>query len=79
MGGLVKAIVSPIGAILGLGHKKKSDTATSTGLINPLLPLTDDANVAAAKKQNLAMQLARAGRQSTILTSTADDSLGGGF
>lgn len=68
------------GGLLGsklLGGKKSKSSTAATGPV--VMPLADDTAVAAKRKRDIATQLQRGGRSSTILSDSSDNSLGGGF
>jgi hypothetical protein len=68
--GIVKTvgtILSPVAGLLGAFDSKKAAAPAPTDT-TPVMPLPDDAAIAAAKKRSIASQLQRGGRDSTILT-----------
>lgn len=71
MGGIVKAVGNVFSTILGGGAPKPPTPAAPT-----VMPTPDDDAMKKAKRQSMAEQMSRGGRQSTILTDS--DKLGGG-
>jgi len=92
MGEIVKAVLSPVMSILGMGSQEA--TAPAPAAAAPVAPITpveapkaaepqvmptpSDPNSKSVKRASIASQLRQRGRASTIMTdSLTNDSLGG--
>lgn len=71
--GLVGGVV---GATASLFSKKKKPDAATAQNGPQVMPLADDARLAAVRRRSIAGQLNRSGRSSTMLTADSD-TLGG--
>lgn len=78
MGGIVKPIGKLVSSVLGIESPQPNIMLSAPPAIEspPPMPLPDDAAVRAQRRQSVAAQRRRKGRESTIMTA-ADEGLGG--
>lgn len=73
---ILGAVLSPVGALLGLGGGKKTAATPPIAPGPKIMPLADSEAVQRARRKSIAGQLGRGGRSSTIL-SDQSETLGG--
>lgn len=72
MGGLLKIVSNFFDSILGGREERPAIPPPPVFEPPPVMPTSDDEAVKASKRRSIAGQVARRGRQSTILTQNED-------